>query len=125
MEEVEILAPVWTEESGKSKHELCELLSELLNELIDTNIIAYPLMMFSGWPTTKLTKVILKTLADFIRDTEHHSLKKVYLYISDKTSCCKVIDAIDGAVPGLKREGLQVCKYMDNINKRRYKIEWC
>lgn len=91
---------------------LNDLFFELLEELDKKSysIVALPVLDFNGWPAVKLTKVMVLSLSKFCQKVSRCHIQKIILYSTDTNVCIKVINAIEDALPSLKREGLYVGK---------------
>lgn len=120
LDEVQLFAPMCVDNNGKEKHELTNLLTELLIELNNNefSVVALPLSNFNSWPASRLTKIIMVSLKDFCHDVKPAQCKiqRLTLYSNDKADCEKAASAIEDTLTGLEGAGLNVGMHF-NVKK--------
>lgn len=106
-EEVQLAVPLYTEEIGKEKHELTQLLVDLLFDLNGHgyNTVALPVKTFNTWPSTKLTKIMLVALKEYLQELDQNNIQKIYVCSTDPEVCQRAISAMEYAIPDLQRVG--------------------
>ncbi|XP_052100378.1 uncharacterized protein LOC127734517 [Mytilus californianus] len=107
-EEVQVAIPLYKEELGKEKHDLTQLLVDLLFDLNSHqyNTVALPVKTFNKWPSTKLTKIMLVALKEYLQKPDQNNIQKIYVCSTEPEVCQRAISAMEYAMPDLKRDGL-------------------
>ncbi|CAG2236898.1 DTX [Mytilus edulis] len=112
LDEVQLFAPMCVDNNGKEKHELTNLLTELLIEINNKefSVVALPLSNFNSWPASSLTKIIMESLKDFCHDVKPTQCKiqRLTLYSNDKAECEQAASVIEDTLTGLEGAGLNV-----------------
>ncbi|CAC5420245.1 DTX [Mytilus coruscus] len=106
-EEVQVAIPLYKEEFGKEKHDLTQLLVDLLFDLNSHqyNTVALPVKTFNKWPSTKLTKIMLVALKEYLQKPDQNNIQKIYVCSTEPEVCQRAISAMEYAMPDLKRGG--------------------